>query len=271
MTNNAEQTNATIIVSPSDLIGRFNEVMRESFEHPQNDDLLKRANEIAEQIINITSLTYDKICNMYREVRGNVMKDIDKRVWDVLNEYIGRYISNVKQNVSILDIGTGNGRDLIHGQGLGYDIIGTDNCDGFIEILTQHSTDGLLKANSFRKCDMRSLDFQECSFDVVRHNATLLHMPLIGKGYTVDLALSEAYRVLKPNGLLYVFVKTGSSLELQDTNEGLGGRVFQFFTHKMLNDAVFRNNFTILFTSDEVEVRGHSIIDWILLIAQKNS
>jgi len=256
-------------VSSVELVKQFNNIMRQANEIADNDILLEKANQIALQIIDVTLQTYERTRDIYKVVRGNKLKEIDVICWSTLIKYIDKYISSNKHNVDILDVGTGNGRDLIHGQSLGYNVIGVDNCNGFIELLAQHQEDGLIKANCYKKCDMRALDFPDCSFDVVRHNASLLHLPLIGKKYTVDLALNEAFRVLKPKGLLYIFVKTGATLEIHDTKENLGGRIFQFFSHKTLNDVVTRNGFTIVYTSDEVELRENNTIDWILLIAQK--
>ena len=252
------------------LVEQFNELMNQYENDKSNSKILEQANEIAEKIIEVTHQTYEGTCGVYKEVRGNRIKDIDKICWSVLNKCTERFLSNDKSKISILDVGTGNGRDIIYGQSLGYNVIGIDNCDGFIEHLSKHCSDGLIKENSFKKCDMRNLSFRDASFDVVRHNASLLHLPLIGKNYTVDLAISEAYRVLKSHGLLYIFVKEGTTLELHDTNENLGGRIFQFFSHKTLNDVVTRNGFTIVYTSDEIEIRNDSTIDWILLVAQKN-
>lgn len=264
--NNVINTKST----PMDLVEEFNEIINKVKKSGDDNHLLKRADEIAEQIIDITRQTYENVCGTYKEVRGNKIKEIDNICWIALNKYIEKYISCDKDKINILDVGTGNGRDIIYGQSLGYNVVGVDNCEGFIELLSQHCANGLIKPNSYKKCDMRSLAFSDCSFEVVRHNASLLHLPLIGKGYTVDLAISEAYRVLKPNGLLYIFVKEGTTLELQDTNESLGGRIFQFFSHEMLNEVVTRNGFTIVYTSDEIEIRDSSTINWILLIAQKN-
>jgi len=84
------------------------------------------------------------------------------------------------------------------------------------------------------------------------------------------MIIKKIDRVLKSRGLLYALVKAGDGLEVHDTGEELGGRIFQFFSHKTFNDIITRNNFTILYTSDVVELRGDTVIDWILLIAQKN-
>ena len=266
----SEMNNINMQSTPIDLVKEFNEIINKVKKSDNRDCLLKRADEIAEQIIDITCQTYENVWERYKEVRGNKIKEIDNICWETLNKYIEKYISCDKSKISILDVATGHGRDIIYGQSLGYNVVGIDNCEGFIDLLSQHCANGLIKSNSYKKCDMRSLAFPDCSFEVVRHNASLLHLPLIGKGYTVDLAISEAYRVLKPGGLLYIFVKEGTSLELHDTNEKLGGRIFQFFSHQMLNEVVNRNGFTIVHSSDEIEIRDSSTINWILLIAQKN-
>lgn len=260
-----------VTTNSKELVKQFNDILSQADKTNDNAKLLEKSNEIAEQIIKTTLNTYENTYNIYKTVRGNKLKEIDEICWSILNKYISKYINKNKKDIDILDVGTGNGRDMIYGQSLGYNVIGIDNCSGFIEMISQYSKEGLIKENSYKKCDMRSLDFPNDSFDVVRHNASLLHLPLIGKNYTVDLALNEAFRVLKTNGLLYIFVKAGTTLEIHDTNENLGGRIFQFFSHKTLNDVVNRNGFTILYTSDETEIRDGGTIDWILLIAQKNN
>lgn len=71
-------------------------------------------------------------------------------------------------------------------------------------------------------------------------------MPVIDKGYTADLAIEESYRVLKPRGLIFVFVKGGEGLKQVDTHEGLGGRVFQFFNENLVKDLLIRIGFSIV-------------------------
>lgn len=116
---------------------------------------------------------------------------------------------------------------------------------------------------------MRKLLFEDETFDVVRHNASILHMPIIGKGYMADLAISEAYRVLKPGGFIYLYVKKGDSLEFVDTNESLGGRVFQFYNYEMISALLERNGFKVIFNAEQEEDRNGSIIKWIAVIAKK--
>jgi ubiquinone/menaquinone biosynthesis C-methylase UbiE len=259
--------------SASQLIMQFNNLMIKYHEFPNDDQLIKKTNELAERIIGMVMESYEKSCCTFRNIRTNELKDLDRKIWSILVDYINRYISADKQSVKILDVAAGHGRDMIHAEKLGYSIAGTDNCDGFLNILKNLYIDGILKTNNIKKCDMRFLDFPDNSFDVVRHNASLVHMPLIEKNHTVDLALNEAFRVLQPNGLLHVLIKKGDedSLVIYDTGEGIGDRIFQYYSHRTINEVITRNGFTIIHMSDEIEHRNESIVNWILILAQKQN
>lgn len=227
----------------------------------------KAINNLAEKLLKATTKTYDTICFKYSDIRP--IKDIDRRRWDYIGQWIAKELHKRNHAVDVLDVGTGSGRDIIYARELGYNVVGIDNSDGFIKILSQLEAKGFIPPHSFFQCDMRSLCFPDAKFDVVRHNATLLHLPMITKGYMADLAISEANRVLKPGGLIFISVKKGEEIEFIDTDEGLGGRVFQFYSHDMLTALLERNGFTILDTFDDVEERVHSTIEWICVMAKK--
>lgn len=224
---------------------------------------------IAEKLVYLTKKTYDQMCISYQELRLDEPHDLDKKMWNMLSHYIKRNIA--ERPVKLLDVGTGSGRDIMFATKLGYHTIGIDNSDGFIDILRRLEQEGKILKGSYKKCDMRMLDFPDNSFDVVRQNASILHLPLIGPGYMADKAISEAYRVLKIKGLIYIFVKKGSSLAFMDTNEGLGGRVFQFYSKSTIKNLVERNGFSILSITEEVEERKNGNVNWIAVIAQKSS
>ena len=231
--------------------------------------LYEEMNLLAEKLVDITRQTYNATCETYKKVRTNKLGDVEQTVWDTLVSYIERYISKNPSDINLLDVGASNGRDVLYATKLGYTVHGIDNSDGFIRILKEYEDRGDLAKNSIHKCDMRDLCFEDNSFDVIRHHATLLHLPIIAPGYMLDLALSESYRVLKPNGLLFAIVKTGEGLDITDTEEGMGGRIYQFFTHKTLNEMFMRNGFVIVQTSDELSIRKSGPIEWIAIIVQK--
>lgn len=253
---------------PIKLINEFNYLKSQLDDYKGNKrPVYQEMNSIAERFVAMTKQTYDRMCNSYRELRHDEPHDLDKKMWDFLSGYIERNIS--EKPIRLLDVATGSGRDIMYASKLGYLVTGIDNSDGFIHILSELESQKKIPKGCYKKCDMRMLDFPDNSFNVVRQNASLLHLPLVGHGYMVDKAISESYRVLKDKGLMYIFVKKGSTLEFVDTNEGLGGRIFQFYTEETIKEVVTRNKFTVLSITEEVEKRKNGEVKWIAVIAQK--
>jgi len=227
------------------------------------------ANEWAELLVAATKDSYNKIGKVYAEVRSYEMSDLDKRVWDKLLYHIEKQLGKDYQNIRLLDVGTGSGRDIIYASKLGFDCVGVDNSDVFISILENLEREHLIPKKSFVKADMRDLPFDDNSFDVVRQHMSLLHLPIVTKGYMADKAIQENHRILKENGLLYVFAKKGTGIHYIDTNEGLGGRIFQYYDDNSIRNLLERNGFEILEIMDEQENRNDEIINLIMAIARK--
>lgn len=252
-----------------DRVNKLRELQKKIQEHKNTQEDIIEANKLAENLMEMTKNTYNKTSKQYAEVRTYKISDLDKRAWDKLLNYINNYINKDYSKISLLDVGTGSGRDIIHASNLGFNVIGVDNSEAFIEILEKLEKEKTIPKNSFKKTDMRKLPFINNSFDVVRQQASLLHLPIVTKGYTADKAIEENYRVLKENGLLYIFVKKGDGLQYVDTKEGLEGRIFQFYNENSIKELVERNGFRTLEIINEQEDRNGTIIDLIVLVAQK--
>ena len=250
-------------------INKFRDLQKKILDNVNTEQDIIDANEIAEELIEITKNSYDKMGEKYAEIRTLELLEFDKKVWNKLIFFVDKYLSKDYNQLKMLDIGAGHGRDMKYALDLGFNITGVDNSDEFIEILENLSNNNLIPKDSFFKADMRSLPFENESFDVVRHQATLLHMPVIAKGYTIDKALEESYRILKKGGLLYILVKKGDGVKYMDTNEGLGGRIFQFYDEITISDIVRRNGFKIISATSEEENRKGTIVNWVMIIAQK--
>jgi len=166
----------------------------------------------------------------------------------------------------------GNGRDLKYAQNqLNLRAISVDNSKSFVEIVQKLEAEGKLEHNSIVLGDMCDLSmFENNTFDAIRHNASLLHMPVIAPGVMADKAISECYRVIKSGGILFIFVKEGEGVGVVDTGEGLGERFYQFFTTDLLRSLLERNKFNILEISQEKENRGGKTISWLAALATKN-
>ncbi len=237
---------------------------------PADRDAAQRAAIVlAERLIDLTVATYDRRAAKYTEIRWAEPHELDKKLWSELLECYGNVSGSEKPR--LLDIATGNGRDLDYAQNvLGIDAVGVEKSRAFVHMIEKKIAGGTLASGSVIECDMRDLSvIADCSFDIVRQNASLLHLPVIAVSTMADLAVSESYRVLKPGGLLFVMTKEGDGLQFVDTGEGLGGRFFQFHTFASLASLLERNGFWIRKMARENEVRGNKEIPWLYAIAVK--
>lgn len=229
----------------------------------------KAAIALAGRLIDLTVATYDRGASKYTEIRWTEPHEMDKQLWRKLLAH--HESASGSEQPSLLDVATGNGRDLDYAQNvLRMNAVGIEKCSAFVQMIEEKIADGVLTSGSVLECDMRDLStFADHSFDIVRQNASLLHLPVIAMGTMADLAVAESQRVLKLGGLLFVMTKEGKGLQFLDTEEGLGGRFFQFYTFGSLASLLERNGFRIREMAREVEIRGTKQIPWLYAIAEK--
>jgi len=256
-----------LMTTSQDLVNRFNQI--KSDKNIPDSEKNPKLEAIANELIASTIETYDLTAVQYSSNSERAEIDpFNKSMWDIFVGSVKQHLAT-KKKIKVLDIGSGSGRDLLYGQTLGFDMYGIEVPDGFLTNLDKLHTGGKIK-HRVKKCDMREMDFEDKFFDAVKHNATLLHMPVVGKGYSIDKALQEAHRVLKKGGLLQVLVKKGTpELSVHDTKEGLGGRVFQFFTMDLIKEVIKRNGFEIVLSENLQNQRPNEVVDWLFLMARK--
>jgi len=227
-----------------------------------------KADDLAEALMNATRSAYDRVCREYATRRGDRPHSGDRRHWKAVADRLkARRDAAPDVPVTILDVGTAFGRDIEYATALGFQITGIDNSWGFIDLLRERERKREIPSGSYLRLDMRDLQFfASHSFDFVRHNASLVHMPVIGPGFSVDLALSETRRVLKHDGLVYVSVKQGPGLKIIDSGEGFGPLAFQLYTDTLLKAVLARNEFRIVWSDSRPSSRG-SGASWLAVIA----
>ena len=120
--------------------------------------------------------------------------DTDKApVWQEVKDLL----SDIKSDVSVLDIGCGTGR-VRQALPADLDYTGLDNSPELLEVARRKYAN-----NKFVQADARELPLPDNSFDAVLLIATVHHF--FAKADRLKV-LSEAKRVLKPGGHLYLTV-----------------------------------------------------------------
>ncbi|MFP4617175.1 MAG: class I SAM-dependent methyltransferase [Candidatus Paceibacterota bacterium] len=143
--------------------------------------------ETAEKILKMSEKEYDEYASEFSNSR--------QFFWDEL-KFLKEYVNSGN---SVLDIGCGNGRlsDLFKNEDIDY--TGIDFSKQLIEIAKKERG----KNGTFVQATALDLPFKDSSFDKVFSIAVLHHIPSKEKR---DRFISEAHRVLKPDGICVLTV-----------------------------------------------------------------
>tara|TARA_Y100000780_G_scaffold186072_1_gene172558 strand:+ start:1083 stop:1694 length:612 start_codon:yes stop_codon:yes gene_type:complete len=110
------------------------------------------------------------------------------RTWPKVNEFI-ECIDKTKK--SHLELGCGNGKNMLRYKELGFNISGIDNCEEFIEICKERDLNVYLK-------DIKDLSsFEDESYDSIICIAVIHHLKLYQDRINV---INETIRMLKKGG-----------------------------------------------------------------------
>ena len=117
----------------------------------------------------------------------------------IATNYICSIIGN-RKNLKILDVGAGTGRYSAYLADLGHDVTAVEYVNKNVSQIKEKNNNIIAKQG-----DARNLKFKDNEFDIVLLFGPLYHL------FTEEdkvLALNEAYRVLKPNGVALVMYLT---------------------------------------------------------------
>lgn len=225
----------------------------------QKDCKKSNLEELANQILKNVMNNYSLHCNEFLS-RHKKMTDFELRKWCAINTIFYK-----KEEIKLLDCAFGGGRDILYAKQCGYDTYGCElNIDFYSKFLNENK---LFDKSKIVNADVRCLPFEDNMFDVVRHNASFLHMPMIGPSYTVHKCLEESSRVLKPNGILYIMTKEGEGFSCEDTGDNLGIRPFQYFNTKTITQLINECGFKIININHISKERNNKMISWIEVFA----
>lgn len=198
-------------------------------------------------LVYVTSETYNQRTLDYAKLRND--KPSSETVAEMQKMIqLARIEAENNNCIEILDAGAGHGRDLLYLNALkNINVIGVDNSANFFYLLKQYEMEGMLPLNSCYMADIRNMSvFCDKQFDIVRFNASILHLPITCfDDLGANAVFLEAYRILKNNGVIYIRVKEGEGFKVMDNGDGLGKRCFQFYTvntlHVMLEKYGFKD------------------------------
>lgn len=176
-----------------------------------------------------------------------------------------KFMELLQPGGNILDAGCGSGRDTNYFATQGFTVTGIDLSQTLLNYALRHKK----KNATFLNMDLRSMSFEDGSFDGIWACASLLHL----KRGEIPPVLTKFYQFLPRGGILYLLMKQGSGERMTtrgSTNEDV--RFFSYFSIDEIRLLLKEAGFTILdmFTWDQQDrhfERPHEI--WISSFARK--
>ena len=180
-------------------------------------------------------------------------------------ELIEQFLASLPAKPKVLDAGCGPGEDarVFYDRGAG--VVGVDMSKGLLSVARKKNPD-----IRFIEADIRRLPLEASAFDGVWAHASLVHFEKIDD---VLQALSEFHRVLKPGGVLHVFVKAQTGKEQTSIiSDSLSNheRFYRYFEPMEMKDYVERSGFTVTSTAFPEDLHGRSEVRWLQVLAKRN-
>ena len=206
------------------------------------------------------------------------MKDYNKITIETYNKTAKEYVENVKELVpmnelekfvnyilsgKVLDIGCGSGVSARSLQERGLQVYGIDLSKELLKEAKKESPN-----SNFYYMDMLRINFSGEMFDGIWNVASLLHL----EKKKVPIALFEANRVLKKNGLMYLSVKEGEGESLEE-DKRYGGlpKYYAYYKSEEIENLLEVANFKILENDSNLSRSNYhsNALKWINIFAKK--
>lgn len=169
------------------------------------------------------SKQYNKFANLF-EKEANIKDGNQISKNDFYN-----FINEDLRNKKLLDIGCGDGTDLLYFKNKGAEVFGVDNSEGLLDIAGTKINKENIKIGSFG-----TVPFKDGLFDIVTSKYALQTTD------DVKPFFNESYRVLKNKGFL-VFLVVHPFRQYMEK-----GKAFKnYFEQKIVNSNLFNNTITV--------------------------
>ena len=179
-------------------------------------------------------------------------------------DVIDNFLQRLPAQALILDVGCGTGRDTRVFHDKGAHVAGVDISEGLLLVARRENPD-----ITFVTADFVRLPFEGRSFDGVWSHASLVHLETLEE---VKQALREFYRVLRPGGFLYVYVKDQQGKEktaIVSDSLSQHDRFFRYYSADELTELLQEAGFSNQETEFKDDPHGRAEVKWIQAIVQK--
>lgn len=194
-----------------------------------------------------TIKVYEKIAKSYAEYT------FDK----ILQYQLTQFTTFLPKKAKILDIGSGSGRDVQYLMEEGHEVVGIDLSKNLIKEAKKRVPKG-----KFYQMDMLEMKFCDETFDGIWCHATLCHILKLD----APKALKEMFRILKPDGVLYIGLREGEGEKMICyLKSGNLPKFFAFYTQIELEEMIMNAGFDILNSYSERDEQSA----WINTFARK--
>ncbi len=149
------------------------------------------------------------------------------------------FVKALPQNVSILDIGCGSGRDLLWLKNQGFYVTGFDHSPDLVRLAARHSRCEVIAG------DFETYDFSPFSYDAILASGSLVHIP----HDRLAPVIQHIRKALEPGGIFYISLKQGKG-----TRTDAFGRIFYLWQERDLAEIFSRLNFRVLKTTNTKSV-----------------
>lgn len=203
---------------------------------------------------------FEDTIRWYNENAEEYASKIESRANEI---HLDEFVKTIGEKGRVLDAGCAGGRDCGELKSRGMDVVGVDISSGLIEYAKKHHPDIEFHEGSFL-----NLPFEDGVFSGVWSRASLLHLETIEE---VRQALREFNRVLRVEGILFIFVKQQLGEEktsvVSDTLSG-HERFFRWFNKEEIIGLLEETGFSMVKIEDNLTT-DRKELKWILGLAKK--
>lgn len=191
-----------------------------------------------------TIQTYNLMAKEYDEETSGFWRDFPSQIIDKFCKYLNG-------EGSVLDIGSGPGRDGLILQQKGLDVFCLDASESMIDLCKEKGLESVVG-------DFNNMQFSDRKFDGVWAYTSLLHVPK----ESIEKTMSEIVRVLKNGGILGLGLIEGDFNDYRNSSGIDKPRWFSFYTKEEVESLLEKFNFEILYF-DEFKPASKNYLNFV--------